>query len=295
MWLKRTAEGREQLDTARQTLVRQLTTALTALKDCHTTADAQTLEDAFAASAQQTAEGVDPTVADNRVPQGDKWDGTSRTRPAEGNGTAEDPYRITTAAELAWFADQVNGGQRTLCARLASDIDLNGYVWTPIGSTGGKSYQGTFDGGNSVVHGLRVESAAYAGLFGVIGMSGTVQRLCTAGTIAITAAQGNKISSVGAGGIAGYSMGIIFQCFSTVYVTNDRTSYSAVARGHRGQGVGAGRGGQLRQLRRRGRPQEHQLHRRYRGRGPEGSRHPLLHQLRRRHRQPRQWAASWAC
>ena len=231
VWLKRTAEGREQLDTARQTLVRQLTTALTALKDCHTTADAQTLEDAFAASAQQTAEGVDPTVADNRVPQGDKWDGTSRTRPAEGNGTAEDPYRITTAAELAWFADQVNGGQRTLCARLASDIDLNGYVWTPIGSTSGKSYQGTFDGGNSVVHGLRVESAAYAGLFGVIGMSGTVQRLCTAGTIAITAAQGNKISSVGAGGIAGYSMGIIFQCFSTVYVTNDRTSYSAVAGG----------------------------------------------------------------
>ena len=231
VWLKRTAEGREQLDTARQTLVRQLTTALTALKDCHTTADAQTLEDAFAASAQQTAEGVDPTVADNRVPQGDKWDGTSRTRPAEGNGTAEDPYRITTAAELAWFADQVNGGQRTLCARLASDIDLNGYVWTPIGSTGGKSYQGTFDGGNSIVHGLRVESAAYAGLFGVIGMSGTVQRLCTAGTIAITAAQGNKISSVGAGGIAGYSMGIIFQCFSTVYVTNDRTSYSAVAGG----------------------------------------------------------------
>ena len=231
VWLKRTAEGREQLDTARQTLVRQLTTALTALKDCHTTADAQTLEDAFAASAQQTAEGVDPTVADNRVPQGDKWDGTSRTRPAEGSGTAEDPYRITTAAELAWFADQVNGGQRTLCARLASDIDLNGYVWTPIGSTGGKSYQGTFDGGNSVVHGLRVESAAYAGLFGVIGMSGTVQRLCTAGTIAITAAQGNKISSVGAGGIAGYSMGIIFQCFSTVYVTNDRTSYSAVAGG----------------------------------------------------------------
>ena len=231
VWLKRTAEGREQLDTARQTLARQLTTALTALKDCHTTADAQTLEDAFAASAQQTAEGVDPTVADNRVPQGDKWDGTSRTRPAEGSGTAEDPYRITTAAELAWFADQVNGGQRTLCARLASDIDLNGYVWTPIGSTGGKSYQGTFDGGNSVVHGLRVESAAYAGLFGVIGMSGTVQRLCTAGTITITAAQGNKISSVGAGGIAGYSMGIIFQCFSTVYVTNDRTSYSAVAGG----------------------------------------------------------------
>lgn len=101
----------------------------------------------------------------------------------------------------------------------------------PSAAPAAKSYQGTFDGGNSVVHGLRVESAAYAGLFGVIGMSGTVQRLCTAGTIAITAAQGNKISSVGAGGIAGYSMGIIFQCFSTVYVTNDRTSYSAVAGG----------------------------------------------------------------
>lgn len=156
----------------------------------------------------------------------------------------------------------------------------------PSAAPAAKSYQGTFDGGNSVVHGLRVESAAYAGLFGVIGMSGTVQRLCTAGTITITAAQGNKISSVGAGGIAGYSMGIIFQCFSTVYVTNDRTSYSAVpgaswARASAQAVVDSC--GSYGAVAAAGTSTTSAVSRR----GPEGSRHPLLHQLRRRHRQPR--------
>lgn len=39
----------------------------------------------------------------------DKWDGTTKTQPA-GSGTKADPYRIGTGAELAWFAEKVNGG-----------------------------------------------------------------------------------------------------------------------------------------------------------------------------------------
>ena len=154
------------------------------------------------------------------------------TQPASGSGTKNDPYLIGTGAELAWFADQVKNGKITLCAKLTADIDLNGHPWTPIGSFGSsKNYQGTFDGCNSTVNGLQVSDKSYAGLFGVIGASGVVERLIVAGMISITSVSGNGIDNVGAGGIAGYCKGTIFQCSSSVYISNTGMNYSAVAGG----------------------------------------------------------------
>lgn len=48
-----------------------------------------------------------------------------------------------------------------------------------------------------------LEMLDYAGLFGVIGASGVVERLIVAGMISITSVSGNGIDNVGAGGIAG--------------------------------------------------------------------------------------------
>ena len=53
------------------------------------------------------------------------WDGVSVQRP-DGSGTADAPYRIGTAQELAWLAQTVNSGaERGLCAVLTADIDLS--------------------------------------------------------------------------------------------------------------------------------------------------------------------------
>lgn len=156
------------------------------------------------------------------------------TQPASGSGTKNDPYLIGTGAELAWFADQVKNGKVTLCAKLTADVDLNGHPWTPIG-TAAKSYQGMFDGCNSTVHGLHISDKSYAGLFGVIGKSGIVERLKVAGTISIVSVSGNGVDNVGAGGIAGYCMGTVFQCSSSVNISNDGTNYSAVAGGIAGK------------------------------------------------------------
>lgn len=235
VWLSLTLTGREQLDAAREALEQQQATALTALNDCKTTAEVDALAENCEAAMQKIVEDLQVAVQANDVPEKKKWDGSTKTQPS-GSGTKADPYLIGTGAELAWFADQVKNGKVTLCAKLTADIDLNGHPWTPIGSFGSsKNYQGTFDGCNSTVNGLYVSDKSYAGLFGVIGTPGVVERLKVAGTVSMASVSGNQAASVGAGGIAGYCMGTIFQCSSSVNISNDGTNYSAVAGGIAGK------------------------------------------------------------
>ena len=229
VWLALTLAGREQLDAACEALEQQQATALTALNDCKTTAEVDALAEKCEASMRQIVEGLQVAVQANDVPEENKWDGSTKTQPS-GSGTKADPYLIGTGAELAWFADQVKNGKVTLCAQLTAEIDLNGHPWTPIG-TASENYQGNFDGGNSTVNGLCVSGVNYAGLFGVIGKSGIVEHLKVAGTVSMASASGNGVKAVGAGGIAGYCMGTIFQCSSSVDISNDGTNYSAVAGG----------------------------------------------------------------
>lgn len=233
VWLSLTLAGREQLDAAREALEQQQATALTALNDCKTTAEVDALAENCEAAMQKILEDLQVAVQANDVPEENKWDGETKTQPS-GSGTKEKPYLIGTGAELAWFANRVNSGKITLCAKLTADIDLNGHPWTPIG-TAAKSYQGMFDGCNSIVHGLHISNESYAGLFGVIGKSGIVERLKVAGTISIVSVSGNGVDNVGAGGIAGYCMGTVFQCSSSVNISNDGTNYSAVAGGIAGK------------------------------------------------------------
>ena len=95
---------------------------------------------------------------------------------------AEDGYyEIANAAQLKWFADEVNGGKPALNARLTDDIDLSSVCskrspWTPIGDqASNKDYRGTFDGQNHKITGLYLEntgafnsvSSYYTGLFGL--------------------------------------------------------------------------------------------------------------------------------
>ena len=92
------------------------------------------------------------------------WDGETKSEPT----AVESVYQIGTGAELAWFANEVNGGQYTMKAELTADIDLGDYTWTPIGgTTTAKAYQGIFDGKGHAVKGLYInnETATYQGLF----------------------------------------------------------------------------------------------------------------------------------
>ena len=157
----------------------------------------------------------------------DKWDG-SRTQPS-GSGTAASPYKIGTAAQLAWFADAVNGGSRSACAVLTADIDLNGQAWTPIANGGvNNGYTGTFDGQGHVIHGICVTTGVSSrpqGLFGIIARTGTVRNVKAAGRILVR-------QSSGAGLIAGENNGVLYNCEASAFLKN---SYNA---GSTGSSVG---------------------------------------------------------
>lgn len=205
-----TNEASEQLETMAKTLEQTLADGLAALEATRTQAalDAAKAEwnaKLLAVRGSYSVPAIDSGVAD-------KWDGTAKTQPA-GSGTKADPYQIGTGAELAWFAEKVNGGSTSACAVLTADIDLNRQEWTSIG-TKNKPYMGTFDGQNHIIHGIwsTDESNTIQGLFGYIGQSnsnrsvyGTVKNVKAAGRI-------RAVQSTGSGLIAGSNAGEIYNC-----------------------------------------------------------------------------------
>ena len=112
------------------------------------------------------------------------------SRPSSGDGKVDNPFLISTAAELAWFRDYVNGtivneGEKdktthpSASATLTADIDLSKFChaadgtkytdepsWTPIGNSNNK-YQGTFDGNDKTISNLYINATSnYTGFFG---------------------------------------------------------------------------------------------------------------------------------
>lgn len=109
-------------------------------------------------------------------------------KPA-GTGTVEDPYLISNASQLRWFASQVNdNGKNSICAQLTNNIDLGGNEnWTPIGKSSSYSYKGTFDGQYHEIKNLKITGSAsnHYGLFGVVS-TGTVKNLTASGEVSVT-------------------------------------------------------------------------------------------------------------
>ena len=95
-------------------------------------------------------------------------------------------YIITTADELAWFANQVNSGKSTINAILGDDIvfgkDKNTVAsinWTPIGKDTKYQFAGILDGAGHTIYGMSSTGLALAGLFGVLNTDGIVRNLKT--------------------------------------------------------------------------------------------------------------------
>ena len=122
------------------------------------------------------------------IPQGNVtvkalWEETwavNYTKPS-GKGTEEDPYKVDSASDLAYFAykTQILGEQCYDHIVLTRDIDLAGYDWMPIGTgrnvvSGVQPYfRGIFDGQGHSISNLNINVEGYQelneyGLFGLI-------------------------------------------------------------------------------------------------------------------------------
>lgn len=143
---------------------------------------------------------------------GEGWDGTTKTEPAQDERGV---YLIDTAAELAWFADAVNGGQKAINGKLTANINLNGKPWTAIGTDSNK-FAGTLDGDEAhhyTVSGLKGSK----GLFDYVDSTGKVKNLSVD---AVLTANGVV------GGIVDFNDGTVENCLFSGSVTNS-SSYGA--------------------------------------------------------------------
>lgn len=157
------------------------------------------------------------------------WDGTTKTAPTQDESGV---YLIDTAAKLAWFADAVQNGQRDISAKLTANINLNGKIWTAIGTSSNK-FAGTLDGDNYTVSGL-----VTTGLVGELAEGGVVENLRVNCAIVST-------SSL-LGGVANSSAGTIRNCMVSGSITfssggyNGASAIGGIAGRNTGNGVISG-------------------------------------------------------
>ena len=81
-----------------------------------------------------------------------------------GTGAENDPYIISTPAQLAQLATFVNENNaiyNNKHYKLDNDIDLSEYSsWMPIGSNSNYAFKGTFNGDNHIITGLKINSTS---------------------------------------------------------------------------------------------------------------------------------------
>ena len=139
------------------------------------------------------------------------WNGNAlepeKTKKIEGKTF----YVITSAEELAWFAEQVNGGKPEINAVLANDIwfvddvsKTSSTNWTPIGKDSSVIFNGVFDGAGWNIYGLYCKQDKFAGIFGVTGKDAVLKNIKTINSSIVT--------KFYAGGIVAFNWGIVTNC-----------------------------------------------------------------------------------
>lgn len=132
-------------------------------------------------------------------------------------------YVITSANELAWFANEVNGGRNTINAILENDIvfydgkiseNNHAKMWVPMG-TEEMPFKGTFDGAGFSVVGL-YSKAVNASFIEIVDSMGVVKNLSVENSLF----HGDSMASA----IAAVNYGIIMNCESEIY-TNEVLAY----------------------------------------------------------------------
>jgi len=151
---------------------------------------------------------------------------------------AQGIYNVEEPSQLAWVAQQVNGGNtfegKTI--KLAKDINLSNGLWTPIGNNA-NTFKGTFDGDGKTISNLFIamgNTNEPAGLFGYLnngtiknftidnadieaytdgGVAAVVGKIFNTGTVEdVTVKNADIESNRRAGAIAGNSYGAIKNC-----------------------------------------------------------------------------------
>lgn len=133
-------------------------------------------------------------------------------------------YEIENAAQLYWFAAQVNSGNNGINGKLIANIDLNNGIWTSIGyylsdtlEPDTVPYTGIFDGQGHTVSNFTTAGTDNEGLFGY----------CSSATIVNLGIINAHVTGWRAGAVAGYALtSNVRNCFAKDCIIIGRTTNS---------------------------------------------------------------------
>ncbi len=151
-----------------------------------------------------------------------------------GSGTQEDPYQISTPADLFALSDAVNNatipsGSKKVSVfegvyfKQTKTINMKGYLFPPIGgSDDNYRFSGVYDGDNKTISNLTVNTGGrgYAALFGAVDTVGVIKNV----TLSSPVISGEYYY---AGGVVAYSAGTTENC----KVTNGKITGNLIAGG----------------------------------------------------------------
>lgn len=144
----------------------------------------------------------------------DKWDGSSVSASFSGEGTEENPYLISSAADFALLRENTAAGTtyEGTYFKMTKSIDFDGANFMI------STFAGNFDGNNCSVRGLAIENtAANTGLFANL----------TAGEVKNVSTYGKILGAGITGSIVGLSNGLVNNC----------TNYAEVKRNGQSGGI----------------------------------------------------------
>ena len=171
----------------------------------------------------KNAYGVEMIVADSKDGWGRKYYRLS-VAPAlfEGEGTAESPFLIKSAADFETLDNAVRNfgqGHEGDYFAVTNDIDFASSKFDGVGSNTGRAFAGVVDGRNHTIHNLKIDgvvtnagdsivvkdSKQYIGLFGILDASAVIKNINFASDCSF-----KGLSYVGS--VAGASFGKIENC-----------------------------------------------------------------------------------
>lgn len=127
--------------------------------------------------------------------------------PWTGEGTATDPYRITTIEEMTALATNIALlDYSDVYFRLEADLDYTGQTYAVVGNND-YHFNGIFDGYSHTINNVNIgaDDQMYQGLFGVIGSAGVVRNLTLGADCTVR-------GRARTGAIAGWNYGLTTDC-----------------------------------------------------------------------------------
>ena len=145
--------------------------------------------------------------------------------PLKGEGTAENPYQLTSADEwnslAAWM--EISGKDMNgTFIKVMNDIDFTDKTMKPLACNGVLNFNGTLLGNGKVFKGYTLgTTATYQAPIGILGVAGTIQDLTMAGTISSTFTQ--------TGGFVGKHYGTLRNCSFAGTLTSNKADVGGFA------------------------------------------------------------------